>query len=85
MGLLGMEDFLCPLFFVCREVASTSITSPEFQRADLNRDGRGAEARKKSRNNSAALGQDPVPPQGIHIIISFSSSAELNSPANERC
>jgi len=43
------------------------------------------EVGKKSRNNSAALGQDLVPPQGIYIIISLSSSAELNSQTNERC
>ena len=36
MGLLGMEDFLCPPFLICREQTSASMTFPEFQKADLN-------------------------------------------------
>ena len=36
VGLLGMEDFLCPPFLICRKQTSASMTFPEFWKADLN-------------------------------------------------
>ena len=78
MGLLGMEAFLCLPFLVSREQSPASMTVPQFQRADLNscQSGKGgnAETREEQpRNNSAALGQGPGSPQGIHMTISLSS------------
>ena len=61
---------------------SASVTSLEFQRIDSNscRD-----KKNWSRNNSAALGQGPVSPQGRYTTISLSSSAELKPPTKGRC
>lgn len=65
------------------------MTFDEFQRVGSNsyKSGKGEDAEtreEQSRNNSAALGQGPVPPRGIYITVSLSSSAELTSPTNGR-
>jgi len=59
------------------------MTFPEFQRAGSNRcrsrKGEDAETMEgQLGNNSATLGRVLVPPQGKCIIVSLSSSAELN-------
>ena len=36
VGLLSMKAFLCPLFLVCRKLASASMTCPEYQRRGSN-------------------------------------------------
>ena len=64
MGLLEMEDFLCPLLLICREEMPVSKTFPELQRVDLHscwqrKEGDTEIKEKQLRNNSAALGQGP--------------------------
>lgn len=79
------KPFYVPCFLFVGGTGFSLQTFPEFQRADLNRDGRGWRSRKQSRNSSWALGQDLVPLRDIQkIIISLSSSAELN-PQQMRC
>ena len=75
MGLLGTKAFLCPLPWVPKGRFKPLLI----------REGRGCrdKGRAVKKHRVQPWGRVLVPPQGKHIAISWSSSAELIPPPNE--
>ena len=90
VGLLGIQDFLCPPFLVLGEWASASRTFPEFQKAGPSScsSGKGVAA-EAGRSRQEPMAQPPsrvlMPLEGTHVTSSLSSSSELPSPTSGRC
>ena len=86
MGLPGTNPFCVPHFlFVGNRLHSASMTFPEFQRAGSNSCSPGSEGMQKQGRSSQEIIVQPwgrvlVPPQGIYIKISLSSSAATKAP-----
>ena len=83
-GLLDIKAFPCPPFIVCKQQTSPSMTFPEFQSADLNSCSSNKVADAETREDQQPWGRVLVPPQGVHIIVSFELFIELKSPINGR-
>ena len=88
--LLSTKAFLCPPFlWLGNRLHSASKNFPEFQLGRfkqllIRREGMQDKGGAVKRNNSAALGQAPGSPQGIHTTISLSCFADTETPTSGR-
>ena len=87
IGLLGTKTFPCPAFSCLQEIGfiqpprpSRSCKGQVQTVADQGREGMQRQGRNSQETIPQPWGRVPVPPQGIHITISLSSSADTETP-----